>query len=149
MKLNNRGYMLVEIILASAIAFGMAFFLTNMTIKLKNKNDDMLIETIVSTDQAIISNAIMRELKGQGCDTIKEPGNELIKLVNVDGSNSKKVYVNDKLVTITSEYATVYDMDCIKDPNTDVTMVRVSVPIRVKQLPDRNFDVELYWTIDD
>ena len=58
-RLNNKGYMLVEIILASAIAMGIAYFITDLTIKLKNKNDDLLVKTLVSTDQAIIYNTIM------------------------------------------------------------------------------------------
>ena len=59
-KLNSKGYMLVEIILASVIAFGVAYFIINLTIKLKNKNDDMLVETQVKTDQAIITNKLMK-----------------------------------------------------------------------------------------
>ena len=35
---NNKGYMLVEIILASVIAFGITYFIVDLTIKLKNKN---------------------------------------------------------------------------------------------------------------
>ena len=62
-KLNNKGYMLVEIILASAIAFGIAYFIMDMTINLKNKNDDLLVETLTMTDQAIITNMIMEKIK--------------------------------------------------------------------------------------
>ena len=40
--------MLVEIILASAIAMGIAYFITDLTIKLKNKNDDLLVKTLSS-----------------------------------------------------------------------------------------------------
>ena len=51
LKLNNKGYMLVEIILASALAFGLTFFIIDLTIKLKNKNDDLVVETLISTDR--------------------------------------------------------------------------------------------------
>ena len=47
-KLNNKGYMLVEIILASVIAFGVAYFILDLVIKLKNKNDDLFVDTPVS-----------------------------------------------------------------------------------------------------
>ena len=40
MKLNNKGYMLVEIIVASVIALVMAYFLIDITIRLVNKNND-------------------------------------------------------------------------------------------------------------
>ena len=53
-KLDNKGYMLVEIVLASALAVGFAYFLLDLTIKLKNKNDDLFVSTVVLTDQAII-----------------------------------------------------------------------------------------------
>ena len=61
-KLNNKGYMLVEIILASVIAFGVAYFLLDLVIKLKNKNDDLFVDTLARTDQAIITNTIMRDI---------------------------------------------------------------------------------------
>ena len=58
-KLNNKGYMLVEIILASVIAFGVAYFILDLVIKLKNKNDDLFVDTLARTDQAIITNTII------------------------------------------------------------------------------------------
>ena len=58
-KLNNRGYMLIEIILASAIAFTIAWFIIDLTIRIKNKNDDVLVETTVATDQTIAMNKLM------------------------------------------------------------------------------------------
>ena len=36
-KLNNKGYLTVEVVLASVIAFGLAYFLLNLTIKVKDK----------------------------------------------------------------------------------------------------------------
>ena len=45
-KLNNKGYLLVEIIVAAALAMTVAWFLTDLTIKLKNKNDDEYVSTV-------------------------------------------------------------------------------------------------------
>ena len=42
MKLNKKGYMLVEIILASALAFGLAYFILELTLKVKEKDDDLI-----------------------------------------------------------------------------------------------------------
>ena len=58
-KLNNKGYMLVEIIMAFAITFCLIYFLMDLVINLKNKNDDLLVDTIIKTDQTIISNKLM------------------------------------------------------------------------------------------
>ena len=53
-KLNNKCYLTVEVVLARVIAFGLAYFLLNLTIKVKDKNDDMLVKTILINDKAII-----------------------------------------------------------------------------------------------
>ena len=66
MGMNNKGYMLVEIILASVLAFGVAYFITTLTIKVKNKNDDMFVETKVTTDKAIITNKLMEYAINEG-----------------------------------------------------------------------------------
>ena len=63
MKLNKKGYMLVEIILASALAFGLAFFIIDLVIRLKNKNDDLLVENLITTDKTIITNKLMSYAK--------------------------------------------------------------------------------------
>ena len=61
-RLNNKGYLLVEIILAFALAMTITYFVTSLTVKVKNKNDDLLVRTLTSTDQAIIYNTIMRDV---------------------------------------------------------------------------------------
>lgn len=58
-KLNNRGYMLVEIILAFSIAMAVMYVVMDLTIKIKNKNDDLLVRILTYTDQAVIYNMIM------------------------------------------------------------------------------------------
>ena len=47
MKLNRKGYLTVEIILASTIAFAIAFFLIEITVKLVSKTDDIYRDTII------------------------------------------------------------------------------------------------------
>lgn len=58
MKLNRKGYLTVEIILASAVAFAIAFFLMEITVKLVSKTDDVYHETIITYDDAIMINNI-------------------------------------------------------------------------------------------
>lgn len=124
--LNNKGYMLVEIILAFVLAMGVAYFITELTIKLKNKNDDLLVKTLVATDQAIIYNTIMRDLYDDSsnfdCDDI----------ILDDNVFKYKTFTN-----IVSEYAEVGSVNC---SNVD-GKVTVNIPISVKQLPDENFNV--------
>lgn len=58
MKLNRKGYLTVEIILASAVAFAIAFFLMEITVKLVSKTDDVYHETVITYDDAIMINNI-------------------------------------------------------------------------------------------
>ena len=63
MKLNRKGYLTVEIILASTIAFAIAFFLIEITVKLVSKTDNVYHETVIAYDDAIIINNIKEKIK--------------------------------------------------------------------------------------
>lgn len=127
--LNNKGYMLVEIILASVLAMVVAYFVIDLTIKLKNKNDDLLVKTLVSTDQTIIYNTIMKDLYNDSsafnCDDIKIDGN---------------VFKYKDFTNIITKYASVGTFSCNKDGD----VVSINIPIIVKQLDeDRDFSVNI------
>lgn len=81
MKINNKGYMLVEIILAFSIAMAIMYFVVELTIKVKNKNDDLLVRTLTAADQAIIYNMIMSDLYDNGgtfsCSNVKISGRRI------------------------------------------------------------------------
>ena len=127
-KLNNKGYMLIEIILASTIAFGLAYYMLDLTLKLKNKNDDLLVETMVMTDNSIISNAIMNHLYNNNnvsdCDDIS---------ITKDDS---KVMLNGEYITTVSEYITVGDIQC--DDSTNNGTIHITVPITINKIADTN-----------
>ena len=53
-KLNRRGYLTIEIVLAATLAFTIAFFLIDLTIKFANKTDDIQLDTLYITDNALI-----------------------------------------------------------------------------------------------
>ena len=90
--------MLIEIILASAIAFVIAFFIIDLTIQLKNKNDDLLVETIVTTDQNMIANRLMKYISDSGykfeCSDFEVSGNDVIyNKINVRDTVNKNAEV--------------------------------------------------------
>lgn len=58
LKLNRKGYLTIEIILASAIAFVIAFFLIDITMKLVDKTDNYYVDTVFMTDKALITKNI-------------------------------------------------------------------------------------------
>lgn len=128
---DNRGYMLVEIVLASAIAFGVAFFITSLTIKIKNKNDDTLVMTQVSTDQAIITNGLMKyaieEKEDFDCDLIDIQDN--------------KIMYNKELIDIVSEYTSLGSVKC----NNDHGEVNVLIPLEIKQLKDKDYNININY----
>lgn len=134
-KLNNNGYMLVEIILAFVLAIGIAYFMTELVIKLKNKNDDLLVKTLVSTDQTIIYNELKKGMSSDSesvlsCDKIKIDGNTFIYDSVGDGFND-----ND-FINVITDYADVGELECSEENNN----LYIRIPISIKQL-NENYDV--------
>ena len=111
--------MLVEIILAFVLAIGVTYFITELTIRVKNKNDDLVVRTLVSTDQAIMYNAIMRDIYS---------GN---KFKCSDLSINDNVFKYKTFTNILSEYSSVSLITC-----TDGDNVSVSIPMKVEQLSE-------------
>lgn len=65
-KLGRKGYLTVEVILASAVAVLIAVFLINLTVRLVNKTDDAYIDTLLATDKVLITNKIMDDINKRG-----------------------------------------------------------------------------------
>ena len=133
--LNRKGYMLVEIILASVIAFGIAYFILDMTIKLKNKNDDLLVETQVMTDKTIINNKLMKYAidKGQefDCSKLAVEGNT----ISYDGDT----------IDILNGYTNIeYNSNNCK-VDIDKATISVHIGLDVPQMADKNFDINLNY----
>lgn len=118
-KLNNKGYMLVEIILASVIAFGVAYFILDLVIKLKNKNDDLFVDTLARTDQAIITNTIMRDIYNKNtqfsCNNIPK---------SVDDNKFK---YKDTIIEV-NKYTTIGVIDC---EVTQTNLIKLNIPLTV------------------
>ena len=123
-KLNNKGYLLVEIILASALAVGMAYFMIRLTINVKNKNDDLLVKSLTSTDQGIIYNYFMKKAATETIDKNK---------INYTGQQLK---YNNEVVINLNKYATY---GTIKQESNYII-----IPIMVNTLEEDNFDVIIY-----
>ena len=136
-KLNNRGYVLVEIILASVIAFGIAYYMLDLTIKLKNKNDDILAKTIVQTDKAIIQNKLVEYIEK---DTEPFDCNNII----IDPNNKTISYkTNSNLIDIiNSSYIQVETKQCVVNDN----IVNIIIPLTVTPL-NESFDVKLDYVL--
>lgn len=132
-RLNNRGYVLIEIILASAIAFGIAYFILDLTIKLKNKNDDLVVRTLTQTDRGIITNRFMSYMVDDNfsCDNVKIVDNT--------------IKYNDEVIDIVNKYAKLENYNC------SITSNRVNLKffIKVRQLEKENFNVDINYYRDE
>lgn len=158
-KLNNKGYMLIEIILASALAFGLAYFLLELTLKLKNRNDDLMIATLMATDKTIISNKVMARLKEKnyvnGCNEVN--GSEIIvKDYNSDNKVVTILFENNNYNYEVNEYATIGEIsgDCNyvydNDTNAYINTLHIKIPLRDKVNKDSDeFDIDLYYLVHD
>jgi len=135
--LNNKGYMLVEIVLASVLTAVVAYFITDLTIKLKNRNDDLLVKTLVSTDQAIIYNTIMKDLYSNYSDGII--CDDIVSKINIDTDN--KIFKYDDFTNIVSEYAIIGNVNCTSSNGE----ILINIPLEVKQLPDEDFDINIRY----
>ena len=94
MKLNNKGYMLVEIIVASVLAFGIAYYLINLTYKFKDQNMDIYNSMTMLSDKINITKNIMDDIEKQKitsstCDST-------VITLTFDGSVTKKITISDK-----------------------------------------------------
>lgn len=129
-KLNNKGYLLIEIILVSTLAISIAYFMIELTLKLKARNDDILVTSLVNIDKGIIYNGIMGEIIGKNLSI-----GEVSSKIKIE---DKKIEYNGKAITILNKYANFGSI--IKDTGNNV----IIIPINVNALPNENFDVILY-----
>ena len=97
MKINNKGYMLVEIIIAFSIAMGIAYYLLNLTYKFKNTNEDIYQSTIYLKDKIAITKNIMNNLEEEVItDYTKCDGNCIILTTE---TGQKKLLINENIIT--------------------------------------------------
>ena len=62
MKLNRKGYMLVEIIISFTLAMSIAYYLLNLTYKFKNMDEDIYMSTIFIKDKILVTKNIMNDI---------------------------------------------------------------------------------------
>ena len=138
-KLNNKGYMLIEIIVASALAFGLAYFIIDLTIKLKNKNDDLLLTTQITTETTIVSNKLMSYIKE---DNAKFDCNN----INIDKENNT-IFYKDKLITKINKNGIIKEDNPNKICKVEKQYIKINIPVEVAQMPDEKFDINIYYEI--
>lgn len=92
MKINNKGYLLVEIVIAAVIAFAIAYFLFDLTVNLGNKEEDYYINTLLETDKLIMTKDIMNDISSYN----------LVSVTTGNIDEGKKYYVDFELEDATN-----------------------------------------------
>ena len=89
-KLNRRGYLTIEIILGSVIAFAIAFFLIEITVKMVSNNDDTFRDTIITTDNALIISGVKEVVENNtdGINNINCNDNNICYITYKDGNTA-------------------------------------------------------------
>lgn len=132
MKLNNKGYLIVEVILAGVLTFTMAYFLINLTLKIRNRYDDTNVETVLLNDKTVVTNEVMDDVINNKVKNVEYIANG-IKITFEDGS-SKDLTVVDNTITYGtyikkfSENAIVGDVSIRRNGN----YFTVEIPVATK-----------------
>lgn len=107
-KLNNKGYLTIEIILASVMTFAIAFFLIEITVKLVNKTDDYNIGTLFTTDKALIIKNIKQRIDKEG------------SISNINKNSDTLCTIGTKDLTINNDNRTITYGDYTKKINDSI-----------------------------
>lgn len=97
MKLNNKGYLIVEVILAGVLTFTMAYFLINLTLKIRNRYDDANVEMVMLNDKTVITNEIMNDVIGNKVNNVEYITNGI--RMNFEDGSSKDLTIVDNTIT--------------------------------------------------
>lgn len=104
-KLNNRGYLLVEIIVAIVLGLAIAYYLMNLTIKFSEKNEDVYKSITWTNDKNLLTNAIMEDIEEYGLIAANYDEESNVVSLKYDdpnvGENGVKklvIYNNDNII---------------------------------------------------
>ena len=136
---NRKGYMLVELVLATLIAAIIAAYMFSLTVKQKNNNDDLLVETTVTTNTALATNKLLQIISDEKnkFDCGKIVVEEDLKTIKYVKDENKEI-----IVAVYDKYATLNRQApyCTSDKDDDESS-QIHIGVNVPQLPDKNFDI--------
>jgi len=149
-KLDNKGYLIVEVIVATVLALVMAYFLIDITMEMKTKNDDAYHETIFLSDKALMTKQLMQDLNSLELNDISicSSGNykcvdfiydeNLIKRMRIDintkffeyGTFENNAYkIDDYYSKKISDKLTVGEINISLEEENEDTFLTVKVPL--------------------
>ena len=108
MKLNKKGYMLVEIVIAFTLAMGIAYYLLTLTYKFKNTNEDIYQSTLFQKDKIAITKNIMNDLERNTIKSYEKQSNNSVVIVLAD-ETKRKIEIRNKTITYGKWNGSNYD----------------------------------------
>lgn len=125
MKLNKKGYMLVEIVISSVLAMSIALYLLNLTYQFKNKNEDIYQSISYSSDKIAITKNIMNDLDNQIITSIENNGTSEVILTSNSGTSkeTRKIKITSPSTDISQNQQTTITYGKIDNNNFDTTDV--------------------------
>ena len=125
MKLNNKGYLLVEIVIAAVIAFAIAYFLFDLTVNLGNKEEDYYINTLLETDKLIMTKDVMNDISSYN----------LVSVTTGNSDEGKKYYVD-------------FELEDVATNNTENKRLSVDTEKNIYEYGKYNSDTNKFDDID-
>lgn len=129
MKLNNKGYMLVEIIVASVIALVMAYFLIDITIRLVNKNNDYYVESTLLTDKSLVTKEIMEDISDSRIilTSVNKKSDTSVDLTFKYYNNDTDFYEFTKTITIDNDTKIITYGEYSKKLSKDLNIKSITI----------------------
>ena len=165
MKLNKKGYMLVEIIISFVLAMGIAYYLLNLTYKFKNMDEDIYRSSLFTKDKIVITKNIMNDLD-RGIITGITPSSDnkqidfKIQMNENNQEESRRLTIKDKTITYGKPLAnggfdtndksyykkTIDDFLTIKTIDIDDSKSNyITIRIPIESIYDNeNYDIKLF-----
>ena len=129
MKLNNKGYMLVEIIVASVIALVMAYFLIDITINLVNKNNDYYVESTLLTDKSLVTKEIMEDISDSRIilTSVNKKSDTSVDLTFKHYNNDTDFYEFTKTITVDNDTKIITYGEYSKKLSKDLNIKSITI----------------------
>lgn len=124
--------------MAFAIAFILVYFIMDLVIDIKNKNDDLMVDTLTRTDQTIIINKLMDYA------VLEEENFDCDSLVN-EWIDENSIKYNEDVIGIMNEYAVIDSENVYCSTNQGKVSIRI--PVDVKQV-DEDYDIVIDYKYD-
>lgn len=149
MKLNKKGYLVVELVVSFVIAMTMAFMLLELATKIMTKNEDEYKDIKLETDKALMTNGIMDGLKDQNITSVScsgktlnietKEGTKVLEIVGKELSYDGNVYKK----TIDSSVQ-ISDFECTSSSDGSLVVAKISMKTRYS---DNDYGLVLFLPI--